>query len=385
MAPLSATDGGLDMLELRTALCDLLGIRYPILQSGMGGVAGPDLVAEVSRVGGLGILAGLRLSKDQLRQGIRRVRELTDRPFGVNLWLHTAIRPPVDPASVPDDTLRQVQKTLDTFRHELGIPESTARPAPIPDVIDEAFEVILEERVPVWSIGLGKPARDMVARCHERGIKVIAMVATVDDARAVASTGVDAVVAQGSEAGGHRSTWVKPASREAAQVGAIALVPQIVDAVNVPVIATGGIADGRGIAAALALGAVGVLLGTRFVATRDSSAAEFLKKAILEQGSDATTITDAFTGLYARTLRNAFTERYAASGAPVLPPLLQHAAAQDIYAAATAQQNREYIPMHAGQSVGLVHDLPGAAEVVENLVREAREALRALQERAQLD
>ena len=373
------------MSELRTALCDLLGIRYPILQSGMGGVAGPDLVAEVSRAGGLGILAGLRLSRDQLREGIRRVRELTDRPFGVNLWLHTAIRPPADPARLPAETVQQVQGTLDGFRRELGLPSRAARPEPVPDVIDEAFEVILEERVPVWSIGLGKPARDMVARCHERDIKIIAMAATVDDARELAATGVDAVVAQGSEAGGHRSTWVKPASREAAQVGALALVPQIVETVSVPVIAAGGIADGRGIVAALALGAVGVLLGTRFVATRDSAAAEFWKKALLEQGSDATTVTDAFTGLYARTLRSAFTEGYAASGAPVLPALLQSSAAQDIYVAATRQQNREYFPMHAGQSVGLVHDLPGAAEVVQSLVREARAALRALNERVQLD
>jgi nitronate monooxygenase len=254
----------------------------------------------------------------------------------------------------------------------------------VPDVIDEAFEVILEEQVPVWSIGLGNPGRAMVTRCRERGVKVIAMVATVDDARAVAASGVDAVVAQGSEAGGHRSTWVKPASREAAQVGAIALIPQIVDAVDLPVIAAGGIADGRGIAAALALGAVGALLGTRFVATRDSAAADFWKKALLEQGSDATTVTDAFTGLYARVLRSGFTDGYAASGAPVLPALVQSSAAQDIYAAATKQQNREYFPMHAGQSVGMVHDLPGAAEVVETLVRETRAALRALGERVQL-
>ncbi len=163
----------------------------------------------------------------------------------------------------------------------------------------------------------------------------------------------------------------------------MALIPQIVDAVDLPVIAAGGIADGRGIAAALALGAVGALLGTRFVATRDSTAADFCKKALLEQGSEATTVTDAFTGLYARVLKNAFTEGYAASGAPVLPALLQSSAAQDIYAAATKQQDREYLPIHAGQSVGMVHDLPGAAEVVETLVRETRAALRALGERVQ--
>src|SRR4030095_12923550 len=207
------------MSELRTALCDLLGVRYPILQSGMGSVAGPELVAEVSRAGGLGILAGLRLSKDQLRHAIRRVRELTDRPFGVNLWLHTSIHPPATPARLPEESVRRGQSRLTSFRHQLGIPLNPARPAAFPDVIDEAFEVILEERVPVWSIGLGKPARDMVARCHERGTKIIAMVATLDDARAVAATGVDAVVAQGSEAGGHRATRGEPAPREARHGG----------------------------------------------------------------------------------------------------------------------------------------------------------------------
>jgi nitronate monooxygenase len=372
------------MDALRTPLCDLLGIDYPILQSGMGRVAGPDLAAEVSRAGGLGILAGLRLTGDQLRQEIRHVRELTDKPFGVNLWLHTEIRPPVDPAKIPEDTLRRVHGALDPFRRRLGLPAGAGRPAPTPDLIDEAFEVILEERVPVWSIGLGNPGRAMVARCHERGIKVVAMVATVDDARAVAASGVDAVVAQGSEAGGHRSTWIKPNSREMAQIGAIALVPQIVDAVPVPVIASGGLADGRGLVAALALGAVGVLLGTRFVATRESAAAEFWKKALLDRGSEATAVTDAFTGLYARALRSTYTEEYAASGAPVLPSLLQAGVAQDIFAASAKQQNAEYFPMWSGQSVGLIHDLPGAAEVVETMVREARAALRALNERVRL-
>ena len=373
------------MDRLRTSLCDLLGIEYPILQSGMGGVAGPELVAEVSRSGGLGILAALRLTAEQVRAGIRRVRELTDRPFGVNLWLHSDVRPPKDPASLPDETVRRVQAALNSFRGPLGLPPSAARPAPVPDLINDAFEVILEERVPVWSIGLGNPGREMVARCHERGIKVIAMVATVEDARAVRDSGVDAVVAQGSEAGGHRSTWIKPANREAAQVGGLALIPQVVDAVGLPVIAAGGIADGRGIAAALALGAVGALLGTRFVATRDSGAAEFYKKALLELDSEATTVTDAYTGLYARVLRSAFTEGYAASDAPVLPALLQAGAAQDIYAAAAAQQNRQYFPMHAGQSVGMIRDLPGAAEVVETLVRETRAALRALEGRVRLE
>ncbi|HKD11295.1 MAG TPA: nitronate monooxygenase, partial [Thermoanaerobaculia bacterium] len=242
---------------LRTPLCDLLGIEYPILQSGMRRVAGPDLVAEVSNAGGLGILAGLALSGEDLRAQIRRVRALSDKPFGVNLWLHTELRPPSEASALPSGRVAAVQETLNRFRRALEIPETTANPVSIPDTIDEAFGVILEERVPVWSIGLGDPGAAMVARCRVRGVKVIAMVATVEDARAVAASGVDAVVAQGMEAGGHRSTFVKAASRDAASVGTMSLVPQIVDAVAVPVIAAGGLADGRGVAAALALGASG--------------------------------------------------------------------------------------------------------------------------------
>jgi NAD(P)H-dependent flavin oxidoreductase YrpB (nitropropane dioxygenase family) len=159
----------------------------------------------------------------------------------------------------------------------------------------------------------------------------------------------------------------------------------MVDAVDVPVIASGGFADGRGLVAALALGAVGVLLGTRFVATRESIAAEFWKKSLLEADSDATAITDAWTGLWARSLRSAFTQAYAASSAPVLPALLQSGAAQDIYAAAIAQQRPEYFPMWSGQSVGLIRDLPGAGEVVRTIIREARAALGSLATRVAVD
>ncbi|PYO55105.1 MAG: hypothetical protein DMD84_00440, partial [Candidatus Rokuibacteriota bacterium] len=178
-------------MSLRTPLCELLGIQYPIVQSGMGSAAGPELAAEVSRAGGLGIVAGLGVTADELSRRIRHVRAVTDRPFGVNQWLHTELRPPVDPARVPAATTRAVQTQLNVFRERLGIP-TTHAPAPgVPDLIDEGFAVILEERVPVWSIGLGNPDAAMVRRCHERGIKVMAMVATVEDARAVEANGVD--------------------------------------------------------------------------------------------------------------------------------------------------------------------------------------------------
>jgi nitronate monooxygenase len=369
---------------LRTALCDLLGMEYPVIQSGMGSVAGPDLVAEVSRAGGLGILAGLNVPPEELRSRIRQVRELTDRPFGVNLWLHTELRPPADPATIAEDRLAAVHAVLNRFRTQLGLPARSERPGAVPDIIAAQVEVILDERPAVFSIGLGDPGPDLVLRCRAQGIKVVAMVASVEDARAVVESGVDAVVAQGSEAGGHRSTWVKRPTPDAASVGTLALVPQIVDAVPVPVVAAGGISDGRGLAAALALGAVGILLGTRFVATRESMAPEFWKKSLLEREGDDTTITDAFSGLWLRALRNSYTARYQTSGAPVLPPLLQTRAAQDIVEEARRRGEGEYFPMLAGQGVGLIRDLPGAGEVVETIVREARAVLTGLPRRVRL-
>jgi nitronate monooxygenase len=361
-----------------------LEIEYPLIQSGMGTIAGPDLVAEVSRAGGLGILAGLNVPPDELRNRIRQVRALTDRPFGVNLWLHTELRPPADPATISDDRLAAVHSVLNRFRAQLGIPARSGRPAAVPDIIPAQIEVILGERVPVFSVGLGDPGPDLVLRCRAQGTKVVAMVATVDDARAVAASGVDVVVAQGSEAGGHRSTWVKRPSAEAASVGVMALVPQIVDAIRTPVVAAGGLADGRGMVAAMALGAVGILLGTRFVATRESMAPEFWKKSLLEREGDDTTLTDAYSGLWLRTFRNAYTVEYRASGAPVLPALLQTRAAQDIVEEAGRRANGEYFPMLSGQGVGLVRDLPGAGEVVETIVREARTVLAGLPRRVRV-
>jgi nitronate monooxygenase len=360
---------------LRTRLCDLLGIDYPILQSGMGGVAGPGLVAEVSNAGGLGILAGLLLTGEQLRQAIAEVRARTDRPFGVNLLLPDDLRPPVPAAQVPADRMRAVHAVLNEFRRDLDL-EPVAGPTPgPPDLVPEALQVLLDERVPVFSVGLGNPGRDLVADFHRRGTKVIAMVSTVEDARAVEAAGLDAVVAQGGEAGGHRSHFTKPPVAEAGAIGTMALVPQVVDAVRVPVAAAGGIADGRGLAAALALGASGVLMGTRFLATRESMAPEVHKKAVLEAGGDATTLTDVLSGRYARALRNAFTERYARSGAPVLPFLWQALAAGDIYRAAVTQKRAEYGALWAGQSAGLIGSLPGVAEVVEQVIGEARAVL----------
>jgi nitronate monooxygenase len=365
-------------MSLRTALCGLLGIEYPILQAGMAGAAGPELVAAVSNAGALGILPGLNLPPDHLRAHIRKIRTLTDKPFGVNLWLHADMWPPADASRVPAATVAAVRTTLDGLRARLGLSPSTAAPTSGPDIVGAAFEVIVEERAPVFTAAVGEPSPDMVRRCHERGMKVIAMVTTARQARAVESVGVDAIVAQGSEAGGHRSLRVKPDRVGAEGIGTLALVPQIVDAVSVPVIAAGGIADGRGLAAVLALGAQGAQIGTRFVVTREGTAADFRKKAVLEAESEQTALTDVVSGLWSRYIRNAYIEEYEKTGAPVLPVHVQTRFAQDIFDDAAKREDPAWLPLATGQSVGLVHDLPGAAEVVERIVREARAVLERL-------
>src|SRR5262249_3034572 len=179
------------------------------------------------------------------------------------------------------------------------------------DRVASILVVHLDDAVPVWSIGLGNPTQEMVARCRARGVRVMAMVGNVDDARSVAKSGVDLIVAQGAEAGGHRSSW----DGRHDITGTMVLVPKIVDAVKPPVIAAAGIVAGRGLVAALALGAAGVMLGTRFIAVRESIAPPFFKDSVLAAGTGDTTVSHAFTGLPMRVLRNRFADDY--SSAPI--------------------------------------------------------------------
>lgn len=383
----SARSGAVQAQErqmLRTTLCDRLRIDYPIVQAPMQAIVTPQLVAAVGDAGGMGVIPGMGLSPDALREQIRQTRALSKRPFGVNLVLHAAVRSPVDPATVPAETRAAVQRVLNRFRARLGLPAS-GEPLPrVPDVLDALFSVIVDERVAVFSTGLGLPTREMVDRCHAAGITVMSMVATVADAVDAAARGVDIVVAQGSEAGGHRSLEEKPPTPEIGAIGTMALLPQVARAVRVPVVAAGGIMDGRGLAAAMMLGASGVLMGTRFIATTESAAPRFHKQALAEATSDQTTLSDAFTGHYARFLRNTYTEEYRSSGAPVLPAVMQQLAARDIFTAAAEQQVSEFFPLYAGQGVGMIENSPDAAEIVRAVVREARAALGEIAARVQL-
>jgi nitronate monooxygenase len=358
---------------LRTPLCHLLGIRYPIFQAPMaGGWTTPALVSEVSNAGGLGMLAGARVSPDRLREDIRAVKARTDRPFGVNFLLA-----PPEPGGGDVTT---VQRFLDRFREDLGLPSGDAELSLPPSPLQEQLEVVFSERVPVLSTATGDPG-ELTQRTHEEGVRMIAMVTTVEEAVLVAERGADVVVAQGAEAGGHRSTFELGPDGVGQLVGTMALVPQVVDAVNVPVVAAGGIADGRSLVAALALGAAGAQLGTRFLLARESGAHPDYRKRLLNATESDTVVTHTFTGRPARALRNRFLEEYSSAGPQPLAWPLQSLAAGDIYAASQAAENDDYSPLFAGQGLRMLKKgEQGAAEIVGEILKEARAVLSRMHE-----
>jgi nitronate monooxygenase len=354
------------MKTLYTPLCDLLRIRYPIIQAGMaGGFTTPELVAAVSNAGALGVLGANRLTPEQTRNQIRRIKTLTNQPFGVNL-----LNAPPEP-NVQE--VQKVQRILDQFRQELDLPlterEGANEVALPPSHLSEQVGIVLEEKVPVLSFGLGDVTR-FVGEAHEVGAKVTAMITTVDEARKVADGGADVIIAQGSEAGGHRSTFALNQNGDAQLVGTIALIPQVVDSVRVPVVAAGGIMDGRGIAAALTLGAQGVSLGTRFLVAKESGAFPAYKQRLLQATEADTLITKVFTGRPARSIRNRFITDFEKEEIRPLSWPLQGIAADDIYRQAQLKNNADYFPILAGQGLRLLEEEQTAAEIVEELVRE---------------
>jgi nitronate monooxygenase len=348
---------------------DRLGIDLPIVLAPMaGGISTPELVAAVSNAGGLGSFGGGYLSGDALREAIRRIRALTSRPFAVNLF---APEPPRDPP--PPDDLARAARALAPWRAELGLPPRSA-PEPLAPHA-ERMRAVLEEGVPVFSFTFGTLPPEELAALHRTGTFVMGTATTVGEARALEASGVDAVVAQGAEAGAHRGTFLGPPER--GLVGTLALVPQLVDALSVPVVAAGGIMDGRGIAAALALGARAAALGTAFLACPESGASRPYKEALLglAPDDDGTALTRAFTGRAARGLRNRFLEEMAE--APVLPYPLQHAMTVDLRREAAKAGKPELLSLWAGQGAPLARALPAAA-LVRELARETEAALAGL-------
>jgi nitronate monooxygenase len=346
-----------------TAITELLGIRHPVLQAPMAAAATPELAAAVSAAGGLGALGSAVLPVDELREQVAAVRSATEVPFNLNFFCHA-------PAESTDELTERARDRVAPLYAERGLSEP-----PKPDADDTRFDdarlaAVLELRPAVVSFHFGLPAEAAVGAIREAGMRVIASATTVGEAVRLHELGVDAVIAQGAEAGGHRGSFL--VDGDDGPIGTLALVPQVVDAVSVPVIAAGGIADGRGLAAVLALGAGAAQIGTAFLACPESGIHPAHRDAVLGTAADETTITRAFSGRPARAVRNRVSE--ALAGEEVLPFPLQRDLTLPL---AEGGDPAEVLAMWLGQAAPLATKRP-AAEVVEALVAEADRRLAEL-------
>jgi nitronate monooxygenase len=329
-----------------------------------GGPSTPALCAAVSEAGGLGSYGAAYLPPEKLREEIRAIRRLTSRPFAINLFAD-------DGVSADEQTVRAAREALARFRTELGLAPPAAPASSV--TLSKAFSALLEERVPVFSFTFGIPARDILDACRTSGIATMGTATTVAEARALQEAGVDFICAQGAEAGGHRGTFDRDA--DPPLIGTMALVPQVVDAVRVPVIAAGGIMDGRGFAAALVLGASAVSLGTAFLRCPEAGTSAPYRSALREARDDATVITRAFSGRAARGLANRFTREM--SGARLAPYPVQNALTRELRTAAVQRGDSGLLSLWAGQAAALARERP-ARELVAQILREADETLARL-------
>jgi nitronate monooxygenase len=351
---------------LSTPLCSMFDIKYPILLAGMGGrgrATPPRLVAAVSEAGGMGFIGGSGLSATQLRERIREVRALTDKPFGVNCLLPVSM----DSDAVSDDAemrerLRREHPDHVAFVDQLIDEYGLERVPPrihlmSPQAISEQLDVVIEEAPAAFASGLGD-ASSFIPRAKEAGVTVLGLVGAVRHVARQLEAGADLIVAQGYEAGGHTG-----------KIANFALIPQVVAAADpVPVIAAGGIADGRGVAAALALGASGVWIGTAFLMAAESGWNTIHQDEIRRGASEDFVITKAYTGKTARDYHNEIIDRWEASGLKPLPMPLQGTLMEPFVAAAEAAGRYELVNNPSGQIAGMLDQVRPAMEIVERLV-----------------
>jgi len=319
-----------DDLIARNPLCRLLGVRYPICQAGMFQVAYGRLAAAVSAAGGLGVIGSAYMSGAQLREEIRLVKNETDAPFGVDILF----------ARVEGGDAASLEYT---------------------DQVKEAIDVTFEEGVPVLVSGLGDPAA-VVDQAHDLGMTVMALVGTARQAERVVAGGVDAVIASGHDGGGH-----------VGRIGTAVLVPRVVDAVPVPVVAAGGLVDGRGLVAALAFGAAGVWMGTRFIASAEARAHANYKRRIVEIDEDGTVVTRCHSGKPNRMIANAFTRGWEGREAEIKPyphQMIEVGNPASVLGRIEGDVDNGVLP--AGQGAGLIASVDAAGDVVRRIADEAR-------------
>lgn len=366
---------------LRTRLCDMLDIEYTIMCAGMGPnllgeqVGAPvELVVAVSEAGGLGVLGASGYTLAELRQSIKNIRAKTDKPFGVDILLPKNVAGMEAPEGVDEIPLSQILATLPQpyqdwvakMRQDLDIPEVEimVRPDTTTMKPGEAVAICIDEKIPLFCAGLGNPGY-MVEEAHANGVKVLAITGNSKNAGRMAEAGVDLLVAQGHEAGGHTG-----------RVGTMALLPACIDAANpVPVIAAGGIADGRGVAAALAMGCPGVWIGTRFLATTEGGASDAIKRHIVEASDEGTRVSTMFTGKTLRSIYSRFHDAWDESGLTALPFPLQILVSSALFAGFVEANKDEYIGGFAGQASGIIHEIKPAAAVLNDMVEETVDIL----------
>jgi len=348
---------------------DILQIKYPIIQAGMAGaITTPELVAAVSNSGGLGTLGAGYMSPEQIRKAIYKIRELTNKPFGVNLLLTKEVQ-------IEKEKINEAKVLLNGVNRELGIEEEDV--VNLPKSYKEQLQVLVEEKVPVVSFAFQTLEQEEIDELKRRGIKVIGTATHVAEARALAELGVDIIAGQGSEAGGHRGTFI--GKEQDAMIGTFALISQLVAAVpHIPIVAAGGVMNGQGLVAAFALGAEAVQMGSAFLTSEESITHDVYKEAVLKSTDTSTIVTRAFSGKYARGIRNEFIERHEGKeeGLPMYP--VQNVLTSKIRQEAATQNKGEYMSLWAGQASALARIEP-AQHVVERVVKEAEDVMEQLQ------
>ncbi|MED0962775.1 NAD(P)H-dependent flavin oxidoreductase [Bacillus paramycoides] len=348
---------------------EILQVKYPIIQAGMAGaITTPELVAAVSNSGGLGTLGAGYMSPEQIREAIYKIRELTDKPFGVNLLLTKELK-------IEEEKIKEAKALLAAVNKELGIEEEQA--LKLPKSYKAQLQVLLEEKVPVVSFAFQMLEKEEIDALKREGIKVLGTATHVAEAKALAELEVDIIVGQGSEAGGHRGTFI--GKEQDAMIGTFALIPQLVAAIpNIPIVAAGGVMNGQGIVAAFALGAEAVQMGSAFLTSEESITHDAYKEVVLQSTDTSTTVTRAFSGKYARGIRNTFIEKHEGKeeNLPMYP--VQNVLTSKIRQESAKQNNGEYMSLWAGQASSLARK-ESAQHVVERVVKEVDIVIEQLQ------
>ena len=352
----------------RSDFTGLLGIEHPIVQAPMAGSATPALAAAVSNAGGLGSLGCGSMSLDDLKAAADALRSMTNRPFNLNFFTHA-------PARANPEADAQARALVSPFYDDLGLGAApSASVSSFPPFGAKTLSLVLEIRPAVASFHFGLPAPDMVRALKDAGCRVLSSATNVAEARSLVAGGADAIVAQGWEAGGHQGSF--DAAAEDAGVGTMALVPQVVDAVDLPVVAAGGIADGRGVAAAFALGASGVQMGTAFLACPEARVSEVHRAALRDATDQDTRQTRAFSGRSARAGRNRYIDSMARYRGPLPDFPTMYSFSEPLRAHSAARQEPDFQFLLYGQAATLGRELPAAA-LMKRLVEEAGNLLGA--------